>query len=106
MLLSRVPRPRQTFRANAIYRGYAGGLLSLLSPAIIIRRNALQKGLLGGNRGWLAVFLALWMKGVLKKHTAKQSEVVAVERLTAGQFVSVRSIAPLTRRQRRALRTR
>jgi hypothetical protein len=106
MAIPRLPRPRQTFRSNAIYRGYSGGLLTLLSPAIIIRRNALQKGVLGGNRGWLAVFLALWMKGVIKKHTAKQSELVAVERLTSGQFVSVRSLAPLTRRQRRALRSR
>ncbi|MEX0847853.1 MAG: hypothetical protein WD023_08735 [Ilumatobacteraceae bacterium] len=101
-----LPRPRRTFQSNAIYRGYSGGLLSLISPAIIVRRNALQKGVLGGNRVWLAVFAGLWLKRFISRNTSKQSELVSVERLTKGQFVSVRSIAPPSRRQRRALRTR
>lgn len=106
MPLPRPPRPRETFRRNATFRGYSGGLLGLLSPAVIVRRNAMQRGLIGGSKGWLAVFVAISARSFLKKHAGRQMEVVSTEVLTKGQAVSVRSIPPLTRRQRRALRSR
>jgi hypothetical protein len=95
-----------TIRRNAIFRGYSNGVLSLFSPAVIVRRNAMQRGLIGGSKGWLAVFAVISARSFLKKHVGRQMEVVATEVLTKGQTVSVQSIPPLTRRQRRALRSR
>jgi hypothetical protein len=106
MPLPRPPRPRETLRRNAIFRGYSNGLAALFSPAVIMRRNALQRGLIGGSKGWLALFVAISARSFLKKHVGRQMEVVSTEVLTKGQAVSVRSIPPLTRRQRRALRSR
>jgi hypothetical protein len=106
MPLPRPPRPRETLRRNAIFRGYSNGILGLFSPAVIMRRNALQRGLIGGSKGWLALFVAISARSFLKKHVGRQTEVVSTEVLTKGQAVSVRSIPPLTRRQRRALRSR
>jgi hypothetical protein len=80
--------------------------LSLPSTIAIVRRNAMQRGLIGGSKGWLAVFVAISARSFLKKHAGRQMEVVSTEVLTKGQAVSVRSIPPLTRRQRRALRSR
>lgn len=106
MPLPRPPRPRVTIRRNAIFRGYSSGLLGLFSPAVIVRRNAVQRGLIGGSKGWLALFVAISARSFLKKHVGRQMEVVSTEVLTPGQTVFVRSIPPLTRRQRRALRSR
>lgn len=106
MAIPRPPRPRDTFRRNAVFRGLSGGVFALLSPSLVIRRNALQKGVLGGNKVWLAVFLAISSRNFLKKRIGRHAELVATEVLTKGQFVSVQSIPPVTRRQRRALRSR
>lgn len=106
MAIPRLPRPRDTFRRNAVFRGISGGVLAVFSPSLVIRRNAVQKGVFGGNKAWLAVFLAISSRSFLKKRIGRHPEIVSTEVLTKGQFVSVRSIPPLTRRQRRALRSR
>ncbi len=76
----------------------------LLRPSVIIRRNAVYKGLLGGSKGWLAVGTVLWSRSFLKKTFGKNEELLTVERLTKGQFLRIDAIAPLTRRQRKRLR--
>ena len=73
-------------------------------PAAVIRRNAMYKGL-GGSRGWLAVLVFLTTKNTLRNTFGKQVEVVAVERLTEGQFVRIESRRPPTRKERKILRT-
>lgn len=74
----------------------------LLSPTAVLRRSALYKGVLGGNRGWMAVGAVLWGPRILRRLFGKQEEIVAVERLTAGQFVRLESIKPPTRKERKA----
>jgi hypothetical protein len=106
MAFPRLPRPRETVRKNAVFRGLSGGIFALVSPAVIVRRNATQKGLLGGNRGWLMVFLAISARAFFRKHAGRQSEYLGTEVLTKGQFVRIETLPPLTRRQRRALRAR
>ena len=73
----------------------------LLRPSVIIRRNATYKGLLGGNKGWLAVGVVLWSKSFLKKTFGKQEEILTTEKLKKGQFLRIDAVAPPTRRQRR-----
>ena len=73
----------------------------LLRPSVIIRRNATYKGLLGGNKGWLAVGVVLWSKSFLKKTFGKQEEILTTEKLKKGQFLRIDAVAPPSRRQRR-----
>ncbi|MCU1361608.1 MAG: hypothetical protein JWN99_2897 [Ilumatobacteraceae bacterium] len=74
----------------------------LLKPSVLLRRNALYKGLFGGSRGWLAVGALIWGGGFLKRSLGKQPQVVSIEKLKAGQGVRIDAIKPDTRRQRRA----
>jgi hypothetical protein len=76
----------------------------LLSPSRLIRRAALYKGLFGGSKGWLAVGAVIWGRGFAKKAFGRNEEVVATEVLKAGQFVRLESLAPPTRKQRKAAR--
>jgi hypothetical protein len=80
------------------------GIARLLRPSVLLRRNALYRGLLGGSRGWLAIGALLWGKGLLKKLLGKDEQVLAVEKLKAGQGIRIDAIRPDTRRQRRAVR--
>ena len=77
---------------------------TLLSPTALLRRNALYKGVLGGSRGWMAVGVVLWGPRLARKYFGKQEEVIAIEKLTAGQAIRLESIAPPTRKQRRAIK--
>lgn len=77
---------------------------TLLSPTALLRRNAIYKGVFGGSRGWMAVGVVLWSPRLFRKYFGKQPEIVATEKLTAGQFVRVESIAAPTRKQRKAIK--
>lgn len=76
----------------------------LLSPTALLRRSALYKGVFGGSRGWLAVGALLWGPKLLKRLMGKNEEVIATEKLVAGQFVRLEAIRPPTRRERKAAR--
>ncbi len=73
----------------------------LLRPSVILRRNATYKGLLGGQKGWLAVGVVLWSKSFLKKTFGKTEEIIATEKLTKGQFLRIDAVKPPNRRQRK-----
>lgn len=64
----------------------------------------MYKGFFGGSRGWMAVGVVLWGPRLAQKYFGKHEEFVAVEKLTAGQFVRVESIAAPTRKQRKAIK--
>ena len=74
---------------------------SYLSPIAYARRNGLYKGLLGGDRRWLMVGGTLWGLRVLRKALGRTETVVTVEKMEPGQWMSLRTITPLTRRERR-----
>lgn len=75
-----------------------------LKPSVVMRRNALYKGVFGGSRLWMAVGAVLWGRGAMKRVFGKQVEVVSVEKLKRGQAVHIDTFKPPTRRQRRAAR--
>ena len=75
---------------------------SLLSPTAFLRRSALYKGVFGGQRGWMVVGAILWGPKLMKRFLGKNEEVLATEKLVAGQFVRLEAIKPPTRRQRKA----
>ncbi len=70
----------------------------------VLRYNALHRGLLGGSRGWLAVGGMMIGLRVAKRALGSVPEVVAVEKLQPGQWVSVEALVRPGRRERRALR--
>ena len=74
---------------------------SYLSPIAYARRNGLYKGLLGGDRRWLIVGGILWGLRTLRKAFGRVETVVTVEKMEPGQWMSLRTIEPLSRRERR-----
>ncbi|MEK7422870.1 MAG: hypothetical protein AAB131_03415 [Actinomycetota bacterium] len=76
----------------------------LLRPSVLLRRNALYKGLFGGSRGWLAVGAVIWGRKFVKRTFGRNEEIIATEKLTKGQFLRIDAIRPPSRRELRASR--
>ena len=76
----------------------------LLSPTVALRRNAIYKGLLGGQRGWLAIGAVVWAPRLLKRALGRTEQVVATERLEPGQVLRIEAIKRPTRAEDRARR--
>ena len=70
----------------------------LLSPTVALRRGALYKGLIGGNRGWMAIGVVVWGPRLMRKLLGR------TEVLRPGQALRLEAIAPPTRDDRRAAR--
>ena len=77
---------------------------SLFSPIALARRSALYKGLLGGNRGWMAVGVVVWGPRLLKKAMGRTEQVLATEKMVAGDTMTLYAIPPPTRKERKAAR--
>jgi hypothetical protein len=74
----------------------------LLSPFAYVRRAGFYKGLLGGNRGWLVLGGLFYGGRKLKTTFGRTEEVAAVETLKPGEFVTIRTIVPPSRRQKKS----
>ena len=60
------------------------------------RRRSVNEGFVSGRTVWQAVAVVLYGRRLLANVLRKKPEVVSVERLSPGQFVSVRAIDPRT----------
>jgi hypothetical protein len=60
------------------------------------RRRSVNEGFVNGRTVWQAIAIALYGRRLLANVLRKKPEVVAVERLAPGQFVSIRTIDPRT----------
>ena len=67
-----------------------------LSPAYYISRRSINRGLLGNNRVWRAVFFLIFTRRLLQKLSGSEPKLIAVEKLKPGQFLSVTAIDPAT----------
>lgn len=72
------------------------------SPSTLLRHNALHKGLLGGRRGWMVVGLFVWGPRLLKRLVGRTEEVLTTERLLPGETVTITTLRPPTRAERKA----
>jgi hypothetical protein len=72
-----------------------------LRPSVVVRRNALRKGLLGPSLFWKVV--AAWVFGsrTIKKFFGKQPEPLGTWRVRPNEFVNVISAKPMSKRQRK-----
>ena len=77
-----------------------------LSPSVLIRRRALQRGVFGSSPLWRAVAVVVFGGQFLKRVFSKHPEYLGTERLKAGQLLQIEAIAPPTRRERREARRR
>ena len=75
-----------------------------LSPTYTLRRNAVYKGFLGGNRRWILVGVALYGPRLMKKSFGRSAQFLSLEKLQPGQAVRIEAIPPMTRSERRAAR--
>jgi hypothetical protein len=76
----------------------------LFTPAHFLRRRGLYRGVLGGNRAWLTVFVIMVSGRVLRNIVARSEQVAAVERLGPGQRLLITTIDPATERRSRKRR--
>jgi hypothetical protein len=65
-----------------------------------VRRNATYKGLLGGSRGWLAVFGALGAVRFFGKYVGRDVQHVSTEKLLPGQSMTITALAAASRAER------
>jgi hypothetical protein len=75
-------------------------ILGLLSPTLLLRRNAVAKGLFGGSRVWQVVLVIMFGRRFLRKVMGREPELVATEKMVPGQFLSIRTIDPRSERRR------
>jgi hypothetical protein len=67
-----------------------------------LRRNATYKGLLGGQRGWLALFALFGVARFFGRFVGREPQHLTSERLLPGQSLTIVAIPPPTRAERRA----
>ena len=76
----------------------------LLSPTAYARRAGVYRGLFGGDRTWLAIGGVVWGARMLRKTFGRTETIVATEVLKPGQFVTIDTIRPPSRKERKALK--
>jgi hypothetical protein len=80
----------------------AGRGPSVLSPIRLAHSRGFYRGVVGGSTGWAIVYVTITGARMVRRVFGKHPEVAAIERLEPGQFVTIRAIAPPTRRERKA----
>jgi hypothetical protein len=74
------------------------------TSSVLLRRNAIYKGFLGGSRGWKVVGAIIFGRRFAKRTFGRNEQIIATEKLRKGQFVRIEAFGPPTRRERRAAR--
>ncbi|CAN5651245.1 hypothetical protein BH24ACT5_BH24ACT5_31270 [soil metagenome] len=69
---------------------------SPLSPAYLVRRRAISKGLLGGNSVWRTVALVMLGRRVLRRLRGAEPEVIYTDQLGQGRLLQIETIDPQT----------
>jgi hypothetical protein len=72
----------------------------------LIRTRATSKGLFGGSRGWMAIWVMLTGRKFVGKYIGKDAQIVSLERLKPGESMTLSAIPTPTRKERKsAVRT-
>jgi hypothetical protein len=72
-----------------------------------VRTHAFSRGVLGGQRGWTAIFAVVTIGRFVGKYIGRDPQYLTTERLKIGQSMTVTAVAPpLSRRKRRKARRR
>jgi hypothetical protein len=76
----------------------------IFSPFTYARRAFVSRGLLGGNRTWLVIGGTVWAGRLIRRTVGRAETIAATEVLKPGEFVTIRTIQPPTRHERKAAR--
>lgn len=71
-----------------------GSAAALLHPASFVRRAAVSRGLLGGERLWRVVFAVIYGRKLLRRLMRSEPQTFATAKLKPGQFVRIEAIDP------------
>jgi hypothetical protein len=72
------------------------------TPGKFIRYQVATRGLYGDSRGWRTLWYVVTSAGLLRRAFGKHPEVAAVEVLQPGEQLTLRTISPPTRKERKA----
>jgi hypothetical protein len=72
-------------------------------PAARIRQQGIRKGVFGGNRAWLVVWIVLTGTTALKRKITRQPQFVSLDTLQPGQRVTIRTIPVQSAKERKQL---
>ncbi len=98
------------FRASSLLKrrrlllnllGLAEVLPRARRPSVVIRRQAISRGLLGTSAFWRIIAVLLILRGPLERAFGREHERVASYRIGVGHSVRVASYPPTTRKQRK-----
>lgn len=64
------------------------------SPASIIRRKSINKGLLGDDRLWRTIFFVIFGRRVLRKVMGSEPELLSVEKLKPNESLVIETVHP------------
>lgn len=64
-----------------------------------------RRGMLGGDRTWMIIGGILWARRTIRRTAGRTPTLVSREVLKPGQFVSIQTIRPPTRQERKALKS-
>ena len=76
----------------------------IFSPFVYARRAFVYRGLLGGSRAWMVLGGTFWAGRLIRQTVGRRETIAAREVLSPGQFVTIRTIAAPSRRDRKAAR--
>jgi hypothetical protein len=74
----------------------------LLNPFNVLRRLAVYRGLLGGNKSWLVIGAVVWGPRLLRRAMGRRPERVAVEPMGIGHVLRIELLPQDTKLQRKA----
>jgi hypothetical protein len=72
------------------------------SPRRFISHQVATRGLYGESRGWRTMWYLVTIGGLVRRTFGRNPEVAAVEVLQPGEHLTLRTITPPTRKERRA----
>lgn len=70
----------------------------------MLKRNAVRKGVLGGNKSWMVLFVFLYTPSLMRRVFGRTEVLLAREELKPGQFVRVQALGELPKAERKAIR--
>lgn len=72
-----------------------------LRPSVIIRRKAMYSGVLGSSGFWKTVAIWVFGKVLIKRFFGKHTEVLDLKSLGPGRIMSIETIKPVSKRERK-----
>ena len=71
-------------------------------PAVVLKRHAVRRGILGPSLFWKVVAAWVFGKSTIKKFFGKQPEPLGTWKVGSNSFVNVINAKPPTKKQRKA----